>query len=897
MFYDAREDASPSPKPPSDSNRESQIHDFDEEGSISNYSDLLYPELQSTTTASQPSPRLSIDVHGPPPRRRVSSFNSQEGPESPVEFATITGVSPVMPVFPETEINPILPPQLQHSRNGRSKKLAFEEGRRDSFIDFDPPANGNNAQPAAVRTKPSMPDEMPIFTVRHAIQSQNRSLGDYKTLVDEVEARRPDFDLESPTEPRQVLVDGSDKRKAATPTPDLANPLPPTSNLLEPQERKERLKQTRKIVQMLGPTAIPAAQASPRAMSASPHRFTRSDSLPTESLNVQALRENRHQGDEERSTTTTHVLVSKSSWGPLNQSTIFLNANGRRHSSPLSPTLHDPEYYQSRDAETASLSSLGSIIEPADDKQTHTPRSGSPTSFIELWWEEDEGGMRTPKRRLSVERVIVSDMESQDQHLDRGASASGTTEISGMAPLQSKNHFISSESISDDEGHRQKGDWKDEEWQQERQRKRQQLAKIHRYLGSKVPAELVTGFSSATMEKMMVPPVPAVRPRATDNGPVSNVKEWQKRRRSSSAAQMEAGDRRGRPAPVRNLSETLSSSEKMAIIKRAQKIEQIFGEQPTRPLSMSRASPTTDAQFTRQEPKSAPIKPIMEYPVTNPKTNGYKAGSPFPKKDGRPSTAGSSRPSTAQSTTGLLSAYSKDVERERRARQKPIIIEVEQTQTVDIYPSPFPIGTALGSPWEDMYEDVIDISAANQPTQPSKAAVLPGVPTSRQFLDYRTSLNSLGRILDQDDRQSLNELHAVLDNSDDEDEAENGLHGNLHHRRPQLSSTNDKNAIVDPRPERTIQYRASLASINTIASTSTYATLTPEPMTFQARRKRAAKLAHFFGASYRDLFGEVLDRIERGMLEEATRGEMSQEEVKHLMKQLDKLKKRHSQLD
>jgi hypothetical protein len=51
-------------------------------------------------------------------------------------------------------------------------------------------------------------------------------------------------------------------------------------------------------------------------------------------------------------------------------------------------------------------------------------------------------------------------------------------------------------------------------------------------------------------------------------------------------------------------------------------------------------------------------------------------------------------------------------------------------------------------------------------------------------------------------------------------------------------------------------------------------------MAFQARRRRAAKLTNFFGATYRDLFGEVLNRIERGMLEEARHGEMSQDEMK-----------------
>lgn len=85
---------------------------------------------------------------------------------------------------------------------------------------------------------------------------------------------------------------------------------------------------------------------------------------------------------------------------------------------------------------------------------------------------------------------------------------------------------------------------------------------------------------------------------------------------------------------------------------------------------------------------------------------------------------------------------------------------------------------------------------------------------------------------------------------------------------------------VDTTTQKQLQPRASLISINSVATTSTYATLTPDPMAFQARRRRAAKLAQFFGASYRDLFGEVLVRIERGMLEEVRAGQISEEEVK-----------------
>lgn len=72
--------------------------------------------------------------------------------------------------------------------------------------------------------------------------------------------------------------------------------------------------------------------------------------------------------------------------------------------------------------------------------------------------------------------------------------------------------------------------------------------------------------------------------------------------------------------------------------------------------------------------------------------------------------------------------------------------------------------------------------------------------------------------------------------------------------------------------------RMSMVSMSTASSGSSLYTLTPEPMGFQARRKRAAKLTNFFGASYRDLFGEVLEKLEIGFLEEAREGNMSREE-------------------
>jgi hypothetical protein len=72
--------------------------------------------------------------------------------------------------------------------------------------------------------------------------------------------------------------------------------------------------------------------------------------------------------------------------------------------------------------------------------------------------------------------------------------------------------------------------------------------------------------------------------------------------------------------------------------------------------------------------------------------------------------------------------------------------------------------------------------------------------------------------------------------------------------------------------------RMSMMSMSSLSSRSSMF-LIPEPMGFQARRRRAAKLTNFFGASYRDLFGEVLERLETGFLEEGKEGSMSREEI------------------
>lgn len=140
----------------------------------------------------------------------------------------------------------------------------------------------------------------------------------------------------------------------------------------------------------------------------------------------------------------------------------------------------------------------------------------------------------------------------------------------------------------------------------------------------------------------------------------------------------------------------------------------------------------------------------IERPLSALPFKAKKQRSPPGTRDGRPSTSGSSRPSTSRSTTELIASYHKDRAHEKRTLTGSAEDDINFSQTIQVPEAYFPVGTALGSPWEDPYgADVLGISQQSISTQGSRAAVMTGVPTSRRFLSYRNSLNTLGRILDQ----------------------------------------------------------------------------------------------------------------------------------------------------
>ena len=77
---------------------------------------------------------------------------------------------------------------------------------------------------------------------------------------------------------------------------------------------------------------------------------------------------------------------------------------------------------------------------------------------------------------------------------------------------------------------------------------------------------------------------------------------------------------------------------------------------------------------------------------------------------------------------------------------------------------------------------------------------------------------------------------------------------------------------------RSLPSRVSIASFS--SDISALIAPTPTEASFQQRRRRAAKLTHFFGVDYRDLVNEILESIEKGLEEERGKGTLRPDEVK-----------------
>ncbi|KAF8963932.1 hypothetical protein BDZ97DRAFT_2011528 [Flammula alnicola] len=205
-------------------------------------------------------------------------------------------------------------------------------------------------------------------------------------------------------------------------------------------------------------------------------------------------------------------------------------------------------------------------------------RSNSPTSFIDL--SDDEG--TKPGKKAATPR-----------------SHSPSQSILTMTP--------------------------DEQADEERRRKRERLAKLHRFLGSRVPANLRAPTSSKG---------------ASSESDDSSRKTWLKRRRSSSAAILPSSW----PEELERVKEELDDKEKALNVRRAHKMEKVFGVAPPQTLYHTRHCPAPSVAVKPVAPIPVAITPDAQAPQPaqrNPNRSAYVKTKT--KKNNRPGTSESSK--------------------------------------------------------------------------------------------------------------------------------------------------------------------------------------------------------------------------------------------------------------
>jgi hypothetical protein len=297
--------------------------------------------------------------------------------------------------------------------------------------------------------------------------------------------------------------------------------MPPTTNFLNPTERAQLIKKSRKLAQVFGQTPgaadfLPDARSSFLEVSAP--STSKARHRPAASMNMIGQ--------------MPPAQRPLPPW-PAPDKTIHMTIHGRRHSISSAPA--------SDEAQTVSLVS-------GDNE------SSSPRSFMDFSNSNEDADVDVdvgPDDSISVAGTVSASAGRSRSRIP--ASPSSPSLFENLSP--------------------------EEQAEEERRKKRDKLAKLHRFLGSRVPTSLVLG--SDYLEAALPPPVVALDGTLAMSDSESRRSTWVKRRRSSSAAVLSSWS-----DDLDRLKEDLNDKEKAIIVRRAQKMEKV------RPVPSTSISPS-----------------------------------------------------------------------------------------------------------------------------------------------------------------------------------------------------------------------------------------------------------------------------------------------------------------
>ncbi|RXW24582.1 hypothetical protein EST38_g1299 [Candolleomyces aberdarensis] len=630
---------------------------------------------------------------------------------------------------------------------------------------------------------------------------------------------------------------------------------PPTTNWLDKEERADLIRKSRKLARVFGRT--PGADMM---------------AYQQESRSAAIITAEKHQ--------RTHLSLSSkdatssrrraSAYPSPTESQFSQNSGGRRHSLPLSPDdisflnvsspLYDASLSQVASQFRCESSATGTVADfssrqedsstdhqavtnhESDNNATAHNSLSSPSRTSFLDWSEEEGdnhgrsiNTQDPPRKAGTNRRPPSPSHSLFEN---------------MTP--------------------------EEQAEEEKRRKRDKLAKLHRFLGSTVPVNLIVGSDTETMLQETRPPTAASTSSGGGKAGSSDLDEasrkaWLRRRRSSSAAAI--------PSDWSNsldrMKEELDTKEKLINVRRAQKMEKVFGVAPPQSLYHTRGHTPS--------PSLPSLTPMAVKTLGNPSAL-------IPTSEAAYFTRNSNR-----------SSYEKSGSNSRKLRRRPDTSESNKqlipkgrrsSSTASLSFGSIPAGYGL----DDQVSQNRDIFQDSKAGTPPKHAKRESV-GSAIYNHYQHSLRSLNDILDRDDCESLVELHHYLNNPDHATTHATTHDDVLSSTRPFERRPSDAASIrTERRHSLPVQSSAesiiTLASEHTVAPGEAPATPKPELTDFQMRRRRAAKLTQFFGVQYRELINDVLDSLEHGLEHEQKRGTLQAGEIADLLERLRELKVR-----
>ncbi|KAG9013809.1 hypothetical protein FRB94_000789 [Tulasnella sp. JGI-2019a] len=669
-----------------------------------------------------------------------------------------------------------------------------------------------------------------------------------------------------------------------------ASPLPPTVNNLLPETRADLMRKNRKLQQVLGAeyshnpiqnpsshrtvksmdtnlgedVAVASGEISPAGLDGSPYSWGRAYSKSKASASVLSMGEvlTTQKGQAHQSKGSATKPAKRSDRAPASLSHLSPNP-GTPNSFMDLLDLSDGGEMSARTLISPTTPNNPPPVNPFEDSPD---RNSTWAHTLNVSPDTKDTRIIVPEKELSEAQVVVVDVEQTPRApaarlspdiLDsfgrvprhtRPYARSSLVRSSSTPPVSPSGSFPS---VGHLHPYAHGGRSHSAESFQtflttdvaevdaaERKRRRDKLAKLHRFLGSNIPTGLVLG------EAIEANDLPEASPDGESNeeGPGKGGKWWKGLQKSSAMSASVASQDKQQPKEPLMTESPLTEQDRVWNVKRKTKMEQMFGSNPPQSLYVLRSSSSVN-HILESDSGSASLEPAGATTSHRRHDSTMLKSLEFLRHD--------------QSLDSLKFM----IENDDKESLKNLFREMTKDDPLEELDEEITFAPPEGWDEDEDPNDPPEIFHLRHRRHSSSAQLSAGKGIPRQ-VHVTTPLPST-LIAGPRSPSSAHILGSPTSPTDP------------------LRSTSEAHYLDTVNRLGKRMSASSLFSLNLEAA--------PMDM-FQQRRKRAAKLTKFFGTDYRSMFGEVLDSIEVGVLDDQTRGTLSEAEAAELLRKLRKIK-------